>query len=220
MRTARRESGFRRLALAGAAILGALLLGWLIGRSDAPTMPAGSSSASGGEAVAFARTPSGAAAAVASFQRSFASPAILRPGGLRARIEDAATPGYVAEMLAANTPGTERIAAGAIGMGLAQGTQTIYAAVPIGYRVEGFSPQRARILTWGFTLLGNADSVEPAAYFGLTHTDLAWTDDGWRIASTSGRFGPTPALGTPAEPLGSFDVVSLAAELESYDLAP
>ncbi|MEZ5077213.1 MAG: hypothetical protein R2725_07210 [Solirubrobacterales bacterium] len=222
MRPEKRGLGFRRLALAGLAVLAALLIGWLVGRSDAP--PTSSSapplSAGGGEAVDFARSPRGAAAAVASFQRSFASPAILRPGGLQARIEAAATPGYVAEMLAANTPGTERIAAGAIGKGLLEGTRTIYAAVPIGYRVESFSQRRARVLTWGFTLLGNASSVEPAAYFGLTTTDLAWTDDGWRIAGTSGRFGPTPALGTQPEPLGSFDVVSLAAELESYEPAP
>lgn len=222
MRPAKRENGFRRLALAAAAVLGALLLGWLVGRSDTPATPSSPAplSAGGGEAVEFARSPRGAAAAVASFQRSFASPAILRPGGLRARIEAAATPGYIAEMLAANTPGTERIAVGAIGKGLVEGTQTIYAAVPIGYRVESFSQRRARVLTWGFTLLGNASSVEPAAYFGLTNTDVVWTEDGWRIAKTSGRFGPTPALGTPPEPLGSFDVVSLAAELESYEPAP
>lgn len=220
MRPAKRENRFRRLALISAAVLAALLLGWLVGRSDSQATSSSPAPPLDGGEAGDARNPRGAAAAVASFQRSFASPAILRPGGLRARIEAAATPGYVAEMLAANTPGTERIAAGAIGKGLLEGTQTIYAAVPIGYRVESFSRRRARVLTWGFTLLGNASSVEPAAYFGLTHTDLVWTDDGWRIAETRGRFGPTPALGTQPEPLGSFEVVSLAAELESYEPAP
>ena len=52
-----------------------------------------------------------------------------------------------------------------------EGLQTLYASVPVGYRVESYSPARARILTWGFTLLGNAASVEPEAYFGLAHTD-------------------------------------------------
>ncbi len=84
-----------------------------------------------------------------------------------------ATPDYVAKMLATNSPGQRRIAEGPIGVGLPDGLRTLYAAVPIGYRVESYAPDRARVLTWGFTLLGNASSVEPAAYFGLTHTDAA-----------------------------------------------
>jgi len=96
---------------------------------------------------------------VAAYERSFASPKILGPGALRKTIEAVATPDYVDRMLAANTPGRDRLAEGPIGEGLASGTQTLYSAVPIGYRVESFSPQRARILTWGFTLLGNASAV-------------------------------------------------------------
>ena len=46
-------------------------------------------------------------------------------------------------MLTANTPGAERLAAGAIGAGLASGVKTIYSAVPIGWRVEVVHP-RAR----------------------------------------------------------------------------
>ena len=80
----------------------------------------------------------------------------------------------------------------------------LYAAVPIGYRVESYSPARARVLTWGFTLLGNASRCEPAAYFGLTHTELVWSDGRWRIAETRGGFGPTPKLATPPGPLGGY----------------
>ena len=57
-------------------------------------------------------------------------------------------------------------------------------------------PIRARVLTWGFTLLGNASSVEPAAYFGLTHTELGLDGRRWKIAETRGGFGPTPKLAT------------------------
>jgi hypothetical protein len=170
--------------------------------------------------VGFRRTPVGAAAAVAAYQRAFASPLILRPGVLRERIEAVATPDYAAQMLAVNSPGSARLAAGPIGEALANGMQTLYTAVPIGYQVEAFSPQRARILTWGFTLLGNASAVEPAAYFGLSHTDLVWREGGWRIAATRAGFGPTPKLATSPGPLGSYDVMNLARHLESYELAP
>lgn len=173
-----------------------------------------------GVPVGFPDTPVGAAAATAAYERSFASPAILGPGVLRARIEVVAMPSYAAKMLAANSPGERRIAAGPIGQGLAEGTQTLYAAVPIGYRIESFTPRRARVLTWGFTLLGNASSVEPAAYFGLTRTELLWHEGQWRIARTRGGFGPTPKLGTRPGPLGGYGVLSVARRLRSYELSP
>jgi len=83
--------------------------------------------------------------------------------------------------------------------------------VPIGYEIEAFTPSRARVLTWGFTLLGNASAVEPVAYFGLTHTELSWVGGTWRIAATRAGFGPTPRLATDPGPLGPYDVVGLAA---------
>ncbi|MEK6252461.1 MAG: hypothetical protein AABM43_11055 [Actinomycetota bacterium] len=92
--------------------------------------------------------------------------------------------------------------------------------MPIGYRVESYSPQRARILTWGFTLLGNASAAEPHAYFGVIHTDLVWRNRDWKIASTRGGFGPTPKAQTPAGPIGGFDVLELAKELRTYGVTP
>jgi hypothetical protein len=218
------ETPLKRLA----PILVALLLGLLIGRATAPTqsvpapVPAedGGAGTRAGVPVGFARTPTGAATAVAAYQRSFASPAILRPGVLRRRIEAVATPDYVAEMLAANSPGEQRIASGPIGVGLGKGLQTLYASVPVGYRIESFSPQRARVLTWGFTLLGNAATVEPAAYFGITHTLLLWSEGEWKIAETRAGFGPTPKLATPPGPLGAYNVLNVATRLKSYALAP
>lgn len=223
------EPTFRRTRLLRALALGAaLILGWLVGHatsSPSPGLPAptaaeaGAGSASG-IPTSFPDTPAGAAGAVAAYQRSFASPEILRPGVLRRRIEAVATPYYVEAMLAANSPGEERLAAGAIGAGLASGVKTIYSSVPIGWKVESFGPDRARILSWGLTLLGNASAVEPAAYFGLTHTELVREGDTWKIAGTKAGFGPTPRLATEPGPLGGYDVIDLAQELRSYELAP
>jgi hypothetical protein len=202
--------------------------GVLIGRASvAANAPEASGSAGGrrpprtvdGVRVDFPRTRSGAAAAVASYQRAFADSAILRPGVMRRRIEVVASPDYAPTMLAANSPGRERLARSAIGLGVEHGIQTLYLAVPIGYRVESFSPRRARILTWGFTLLGNASAVAARAYFGLTHTDLVWLGGEWKIARTEASFGPTPRLQTPPGPAGGYGVVGLARELRSYELA-
>jgi hypothetical protein len=216
------------LALAG---LAALLCGFLLGHSTAPSppppgaraaipAPTGAARALAGVSVGFRDTAAGAAAAAASYQQAFADPAILRPGVLRARIRVVATPDYAARMLAANFPGARRIATGPIGIGLRRGLQTLYAAVPVGYRVLSFSSGRAEVELWGFTLLGNASSVAPAAYFGLTRTTLLWLGGRWRIAATRGGFGPTPRLGTPPGPFGPYRVLDLAQRLRSYELAP
>ncbi len=122
--------------------------------------------------------------------------------------------------MAANGPGAGRIAHGAIGTGLRRGVATIFAAVPIGYRVQSYSSERARVLTWGFTLLGNASAVEPGAYFGTTETDVVWRGKDWKIAGTSASFGPTPQLVTPRKALEGFDLLSLAKELTSYGPTP
>ncbi|HVC07311.1 MAG TPA: hypothetical protein VND98_07000 [Solirubrobacterales bacterium] len=222
------SKGQRSVLTVGVSMLAALALGLLLGRATAPStelraaLPAnaGAARTQAGVPMAFPHTPAGAAEAVASYQRAFATPAILRAGVLRARIEAVAAPDYVRTMLAANTPGEQRIAAGPIGQGARAGLQTIYAAVPIGYRIESYSRARARVLTWGFTLLGNASAVEPAAYFGLTHTELIWTQGEWKIAETRAGFGPTPKLATPPGPLGGYGVIGLARGLRSYELAP
>ncbi|HYP55972.1 MAG TPA: hypothetical protein VEQ41_06690 [Solirubrobacterales bacterium] len=216
----------RRFAIL--ACLGTLLLGLLVGRVTSPShsgraaapASAGAARTLAGVPVAFPRTADGAAQAVASYQRAFASTAILRPAVLRSRIAVVATPDYAPRMLAVNSPGARRLASGPIGAGVRRGLGTVYSAVPIGYRVESYHPSRARVLTWGFTLLGNAASVEPAAYFGVTHTEVAWMDGRWRIAATRGGFGPTPRLATKPGALGGYGVIELARQLRSYELAP
>jgi hypothetical protein len=217
-----------RRALAGLAVF---VLGFALARSTSPSphpsstraatpAPAGAARVLAGVPIGFPDTRAGAAEAAAAYGRAFASPAILRPGVLRTRVAVVATPDYAAKMLAANSPGARRIAVGPIGIGLREGLGTLYAAVPVGYRLLSFSAERAEVETWGFTLLGNASSVAPAAYFGLARTTLIWLGDRWRIAQTSARFGPTPRLATPPGPLDPYRVLDLARSLHSYELAP
>lgn len=229
MSAARQSRG--RLLGRGAALLTVLLIGALLGRATAPSPPAPTAvraptaspdgaRAAAGIPVSFPETRAGAAEAAAVYQQSFATPAILRPGVLERRIEAVATPDYAARMLAANEPGTARLAAGPVGVGLRGDLHTLYTAVPIGYRVLSYEPGRAEVETWGLTLLGNDGSVEPAAYFGTARTELAWSGGRWRIAATAASFGPTPRLATPTSPLGGNDLLRLVEALHGYVLAP
>jgi len=228
MRRDRDSAKKRRLILAGLSLVAAFLLGWILGgaggSSEQDPAAANEGPASrelrSGVLVDFAHSREGAAAAAAAFQQAFASPAILKPGVLRERIEAVATPGYVQEMLSANDEGVARLASGPLGVGVRSHLQTIYSGVPIGYAVQSYREDRARILTWGFTLLGNAESVEPSAYFGTSVTELSWTSDGWRVAETRAGSGPTPQLATAPPPGEGFEVLRLAKELRGYELAP
>jgi hypothetical protein len=210
--------------LAGVAAFGlGLLFGALSpGREDPVVERTGGPgpwSESDGVGVGFERSPQGAAAAVASYQRAFATPAILRRPVLERRIRIVATPEYVTTMLRANSPGARRIGSGPIGIGAREGLQTLYASVPVGYRIASYSPARAVVITWGFTLLGNAASVPPQAYFGIARTTLAWRGD-WKIGAVRSGFGPTPEVETGGREVGGFDLIELARGLRSYAGAP
>lgn len=214
------------------AFVAVLALGLLLGRASAPSSPAGpptgrapapgrsGARSESGVRLGFPESAPGAAAAIAAYQQAFAEPAILRPTVLRARIDAVATPDYAARMLAANGPGSERISVGPIGVGLERGVRTLYREVPIGYRVLSYGSGRADIETWGLTLLGNAGSVEPSAWFGISRTEMVWEGGRWRISDTRSGFGPTPPLATRPGPIGGYDALELAKELRGYVLAP
>ncbi len=209
-------------------VLIAVVVGVLIGRASAPgssppleAAPSpGPTGESAGVGVGFSRTREGAALAAGSYQQAFADTAILRPGELRRRIEAVATPRFAPRMLAANEHGTAQLAGGAFGEGIRERVQSAFFGVPVSYRVLSYTPSRAVVQTWGFTLLGNVGSVEPTAFFGLARTVLAWTGGDWKIANTRASFGPTPRLGTPRAGGEGIGLIELVKELHRYAVAP
>ncbi|HET8956160.1 MAG TPA: hypothetical protein VFN18_10935 [Solirubrobacterales bacterium] len=211
-------------------VLAALCLGLIAGRITAcnqtnprphnPGSPGPTRQAAGGVGVGYAHTRAGALAANARYQQAFADTAILRPGELRKRVEAVATPEYAARMIAANEPGARRLAQGVLGAGLREGSPTIYFGVPVYYRVLSYSPERAVIRTWGFTILGNATTAEPGAYFGSGRTVLTWVEGDWKIAATRAAFGPTPKLITPRAGGEGFELVDLIEGMRPYAVAP
>jgi hypothetical protein len=213
-----------------AAFAAALLIGLLLGRATSPphsgppsavepTAP-GPTSKKAGVAVGFSRTREGAILAVASYQQAFADERVLEPGELRRRIRVAATAEFAPVMLEANTPGAERLRAGAFGEGIRGGVPSAYFGVPVAYRILSYGPKRAVVQTWGFTLLGNVSSVEPTAYFGLSRTVLTWRERDWKIEDTRASFGPTPRLASPRPGGEGLGLVELTKEMHRYGVAP
>lgn len=216
----------RRALLIAAAIALAAIAGRLTANDHTPPTPHDPGSpgptrqGSGGVGVGYAHSRAGALAASAGYQQAFADPAILRGGELRRRIEAVATPAFAPTMLAANRAGARRLAAGPLGEGLRGKVPTAYFGVPVLYRVLSYSPRRAVIRTWGFTVLGNATTAEPAAYFGTSRTVLAWREGDWKIAATRAAFGPTPRLLSPRRGGEGFSLVDLMKGMSFYASAP
>ncbi len=212
------------------AVIVAVVVGLLVGRISAPgsapsppaaaESPGPTSEGVGGVGVGYAHTRDGAVAASARYQQAFADTAILRPAELRRRIEAVATPDFAPAMLAANEPGAARLARGALGEGLRAGVPSAYFGVPVAYRVLYYSPRRALIQTWGFTVLGNATSVEPSAYFGLSRMELVWREGDWKIADTRASFGPTPRPASPRHGGEGFGLIDLVREMRPYAVGP
>jgi hypothetical protein len=213
------------IPIAGALVLA--VLAFAAGRISAPTeeaksnpplnVPAGAGAEINTE---YAHLPAGAILAAGAYQRAFADPSILEPGVLESRVKAVATPEYAPRMLEANKPGSERLMNEPVGEGVRAGVPTAYFAVPVVYHLLSYTPERARIQNWGFTILGNGSTVEPAAYFGTATTELVWKGGRWRIASTRGAFGPTPDTRTPREGAEGFDLQDLAGDFKPYGLAP
>lgn len=215
----------RALLIAAVGVLG-LLAGRLSAAGDpspsphAPGSPGPTRQGSGGVGVGYAHSRDGALAANAGYLQALADTAVLRAEELRRRVEAIAIPSYVPAILAASEPGARRLMRGALGAGIEEKVPTAYFAVPISYRLISYSPRRAVIQSWGFTVLGNATSAEPAAYFGTSRIVLSWSEGDWKIARTRAGFGPTPRLLTPREGGEGFGLVDLLARMERYAVAP
>ena len=78
--------------------------------------------------------------------------------------------------------------------------------VPIGYRVDRFSPPRAAVSVWGVALFGSG-TYEPVSQWATSTIDLVWQRDAWKVAAMRNRGGPSPrwSIEELADGAASFD---------------
>jgi hypothetical protein len=205
--------GSGRLALAGAAVL-VLAIGLAVGRwtaagdrpvtAEAPTSSAAPAPtplppASAGDGQ---RTRTGAVAAAASAMTALARPDLLFDAARRRTVvSEVAAPAYADELTSLFDRGYEHMARQ---LGRSDPSRVLVRLVPLGHRVENFSPSRARVAVWQVLLLG-APGGRVVASWSTSRADLVWTTGGWRVARfTSDEPGPGPtatnaATATPPE---------------------
>lgn len=190
-----------RLAVVGLAVL-LLAVGLAVGRWTAdtggtaardlapaslPPSPPTTPASGTGE-----HTRSGAIAAAASAMTALARPELLfDPARRRVVAGQVAEPAYAAQLADLFDRGYDHMARELAG---SDPSQVLLRLVPLGYRVESFSPARARVAVWQVLLIG-APGGRVVASWSTSRADLVWSTGGWRVAGfASDEPGPGPTV--------------------------
>ena len=67
---------------------------------------------------------------------------------------------------------------------------------PLAWRVQAYSPERARVSVWTVTVLSAADVAVPQSDWLTVTVELVWESGDWRAEAVGDRPGPTPLVGT------------------------
>lgn len=162
-----------------------------------------------GVPAGFARTADGAVAAAASFVCTGQTILDMDPLAAEEAIRQMAATS-TADQQVANTLAKLRNARTA----LAGGTgATVYRQAAIAWRVEAFSPDRARVAVWSVGVLARDGVAPPQAGWATSTFDLVWEREDWRIESEVVVPGPAPLLDASAAPATA---TQLIASLEGF----
>jgi hypothetical protein len=226
--TEQRRSG---LVLAGlVAALGLLAVGVAIGSRIASSPVPGSSTAEpvapgiadrssrGSARGAPTRSPAGAVAAAARSITAFDGDVLLEPARLRAIVVRIASRASRPQLLAAFAEASAQTRA-KLGADTAPRPVIVLRSVPVGYRIERFSPGATTVSIWYVGIVGSGATVPPQQSWRTQVVSLVWEAGTWKVSSFASSPGPTPPLTSGAvaqEPGGLFSAIP---RFEEFDRA-
>ncbi len=175
-----------------------------------PRAPARGSGTSSG----YRRTRDGAAAAATAYVGALDGPALLDAPRLRKTLIQIAAAealdGLVRAYEEAATRTRERL-----GVGTAPEPVVILRAVPVGYRIDRFTPEAATVSLWRVGIVGSGATVEPQQSWRTATVSLVWERDDWKVASFRSLPGPTPPL-APSVATSAGELFVLVPEFEEF----
>jgi hypothetical protein len=150
-----------------------------------------------------AHTRAGAVAAAARSITAFAGNILLEPSRLRAVVEHIASTQSRAQLTQAFEEASAQTRA-KLGADTVPRPVIVLRAVPVGYRVEQYSPEEATVAVWYIGIVGSGATVQPQQSWRTQIVGLLWEDGAWKVSSYASTAGPTPALTTTeADPPGA-----------------
>jgi len=147
------------------------------------------------------RTRAGAVAAAALAITAFDGDVLLDPARLRTVVNRIASRASRARLVEAFNQASAQTRA-KLGADTVPRPVIVLRSVPIGYRVERFSPRKATVAIWYVGIVGSGATVEPQQSWRTQVISLVWEQRAWKVSSFESSSGPTPPLSTAeaAEP--------------------
>ncbi|MFE2856850.1 hypothetical protein ACFXJO_37750 [Streptomyces lavendulae] len=170
--------------------------------STAPTGTAPVTTKTAGIPKGFAHDEQGAQSAAANYTAALGSDGMFKKDTRHALVDGIYTPDTAARMKgpqdeAYSTAFLARLGLDANG-NPPQGSTFVTRAVPIGTRVESYTPTGAKIAVWYTGLIGmaGAKSTDPVRTLWKTWTfELSWVGEDWKVVDDTQQDGPAPVPG-------------------------
>jgi hypothetical protein len=176
-----------------------------------------------GVGVGYAHSQQGAVAAAANFTRVLSSDLILDTSRRRAAIAALAAPAAKARL---QRTFDQAVVSLRQGLGVSDsandGTQVLLRATPVGWRVEDYSDDTAKVAIWVTSVGGSIGGTVAAPIregWGTTTVELRWVGDDWKLAESTTTDGPVP-IADVAPPTAAGELVDKANEFKEFTYAP
>jgi hypothetical protein len=191
---------------------------------QAATSRVGPRAVKSGVPVGYQHSQQGAVAAAANYARVLSSTMILDRSKRRAAIEALAAPEALARQQRAWDQAVALLSKGlgATG-GAAQDGTVLLRAVPVGWRLEEYTGDRATVAIWVTSVLGalggSPEGVPVREAWGTSTVELRWVDGDWKLLNTTNTDGPRP-IADSATPTAAAQLIPEAQQFKEFTYAP
>ena len=162
-------------------------------------------------------------AAAANFTRVLSSDLILDTSRRRAAIAALAAPSAKARLQKTFDQAVVPLRKGlGVSDTASDGAQVLLRATPVGWRVEDYSDEKAKVAIWVTSVGGSVGGTVAAPIregWGTTTVELRWVGDDWKLAESTTTDGPAP-IADVAPPTAAGELVDKANEFKEFTYAP
>ena len=168
------------------------------------TTPSGPTRFEHGVAAGFARTADGSVAAAVSFVCTGQALLDMDPLAAEAAVRQMAA-AATADHQVADTLAKLRTARNTLAPGSGP---IVYRQAAVAWRVESFTPDRARIAIWNVGVLAREGIAPPQAGWAISTFELGWERDDWKVIDERITPGPAPILDDSAAPATAAQLIA------------
>lgn len=191
---------------------------------QAATSRVGSREVKSGVPVGYQHNQQGAVAAAANYTTVLSSTLILDRSKRRAAIKALAAPEALARQQRAWDQAVALLSKGlGVTDGAAQDGTVLLRAVPVGWRLEEYTGDRATVAIWVTSVLGalggSPEGVPVREAWGTSTVELRWVDGDWKLLDTTNTDGPRP-IADSATPTAASQLIPEAQQFKEFSYAP